>query len=135
MRILAMHFSPMEVCLGIIEYEGKVLLIKRRDKEHVTWAFPGGKVEEGESSKQAVKRELYEEIGVEVETASKLGERIHPISQVHISYWLCKVLDVLAIKPNAEVDETALYTSVEALALLGPSLYAPIREYLSRLNG
>jgi 8-oxo-dGTP diphosphatase len=50
---------------AIIIRDGKVLLVKRKDqpgKGH--WAIPGGKVELGESLKDAVHREIREETGI-----------------------------------------------------------------------
>ena len=43
-----------------------VLLLKRSGKEHEdgTWAFPGGKLEEGETPEQAARRESQEETGI-----------------------------------------------------------------------
>src|ERR1700734_698143 len=42
------------------------LLLKRTGKEHEdgTWAFPGGKIEEGETPEQAARRESTEETGI-----------------------------------------------------------------------
>lgn len=42
--------------------DGKVLLLKRSDSGQ--WAFPGGKIEEGETSEEAALRECEEEIGL-----------------------------------------------------------------------
>jgi 8-oxo-dGTP pyrophosphatase MutT (NUDIX family) len=47
-------------------HDGHVFLGKRgpRGDAPGTWAFPGGRVEPGESDEQAARRELYEEMGV-----------------------------------------------------------------------
>lgn len=53
---------------GILYVSGNsVLLLKRTGKEHEdgTWAFPGGKLEEGETPEQAARRESKEETGIE----------------------------------------------------------------------
>ena len=52
--------------------EGEVLFLKRSDR-HGEWAFPGGKIEAGETPQQAATREASEEIGRRPEN---LGEPI-----------------------------------------------------------
>lgn len=52
---------------GVLYVSGNsVLLLKRAGKEHEdgTWAFPGGKIEEGETPEQAARRESLEETGI-----------------------------------------------------------------------
>jgi 8-oxo-dGTP diphosphatase len=70
--------SPLVVTAAVIEDRGKVLVAKRKrgDRFEGLWEFPGGKVEPGESPEDSLKRELLEELGVEVE----VGERLcgHP---------------------------------------------------------
>ncbi|HWT35071.1 MAG TPA: NUDIX hydrolase [Paraburkholderia sp.] len=48
-------------------HDGRVFLGKRGPNGDApgTWAFPGGRVENGESDESAARRELYEEMGVE----------------------------------------------------------------------
>lgn len=51
------------------EYEDKLLFLRRPPGGYNgnTWGIPGGKLEKGESSRQAAVRELYEEVGFCIE--------------------------------------------------------------------
>ncbi len=51
----------------------RILLIHKNSSGRNQWEVPGGKLEEGESSKQAACREISEEIGVDVELIRELG--------------------------------------------------------------
>ncbi len=57
------------VAVGVVFNEqGQVLVAKRQSHQHQAhaWEFPGGKVEPGEEVGVALKRELFEEVGIEV---------------------------------------------------------------------
>jgi 8-oxo-dGTP diphosphatase len=61
------------VVLGALVHDDRVLLVHRRPDKHAypdVWDLPGGLVEPGESDLDALVRELHEELGVHVETAS-----------------------------------------------------------------
>jgi len=63
----------VQVAVGVlIREDGAFLLTSRPSGKPYAgyWEFPGGKVEPGESSYQALCRELQEELGVEVKTAN-----------------------------------------------------------------
>jgi len=64
----------MDGALGLIfknDYK-EILLVKRRDVP--IWVLPGGGIEFGETSEQAVIREVLEETGYNVEITRKVGE-------------------------------------------------------------
>lgn len=60
--------SPLQVVAGIIRDEStqRILIAKRPEGKHKAgfWEFPGGKIENNESSVDALRRELEEEISL-----------------------------------------------------------------------
>ena len=58
------------VNVAIIQ-DGRVLLMQREDFE--VWGLPGGMVEEGETVAQAARREVFEEVGLEVALTRMVG--------------------------------------------------------------
>ncbi|MEM0078199.1 MAG: NUDIX domain-containing protein, partial [Thermoplasmata archaeon] len=87
------YIIPSLAVDGIIEEYGKVLLIKRRNEPFKGYyALPGGFVEYGERVEEAIKREIFEETGFEVEIKKLLGvysspdrdPRGHTVSIVYI---------------------------------------------------
>jgi 8-oxo-dGTP diphosphatase len=63
------------VVAGVIEREGRVLVCQRKAgaRHELKWEFPGGKVEEGETPRQALARELEEELGIQAEIGAELA--------------------------------------------------------------
>ena len=62
----------IEVAAAVIENDRGEFLLAQRPPGKVYagyWEFPGGKVEPGETAGEALKRELHEELGLDVETA------------------------------------------------------------------
>jgi len=58
---------PLAAVGAVIKKGGRVLLVKRRfEPSREKWSIPGGLVELGERVKDAVKREIYEEVGLEI---------------------------------------------------------------------
>ena len=57
-----MDSTEPAIAAAVIAHEGKVLLVKRRVKEgSLSWQFPAGAIETGESATQAATREAKEE--------------------------------------------------------------------------
>ena len=58
----------IRVAAAIIEDSGKYLLARRKKDTHLggLWEFPGGKCEDGETYESCVRREVLEELGIEI---------------------------------------------------------------------
>lgn len=71
--------------------DDRVLIAKRAASQHQggLWEFPGGKVEAGEQVRDALTRELHEELGIRVEAARPLIQVHHdyPDKQVLLDVW------------------------------------------------
>ncbi len=63
------------VAAGILERDGRILVCRRRaDQNHaLKWEFPGGKVEPGETPRDALVRELREELGIQSECGPEIS--------------------------------------------------------------
>ena len=99
------------------------------------WEFPGGKVESGEKPKQALKREIMEELSTEI----KVGELIDTIEYdyptFHLSmdcFWAEVITGQLELK-EAEAAKWLTKDQLESVAWL-PSditLIDKIRQYMN----
>jgi len=89
--------SPYLTVDGILELDGKVLLVKRKYPPFKDlWAFPGGFVNYGERTEEAVVREVFEETGIRTRVKYLLGvysdpgrdPRGHTVSVVYVLEYL-----------------------------------------------
>lgn len=69
----------IHVTCAIIEFDNKTLVVQRSEKMKLPlkWEFPGGKLEEGESEEECIKREIKEELNIEIELKKKLSKSEH----------------------------------------------------------
>ena len=79
---------------ALFDASRRVLIAQRPAGKHMAggWEFPGGKVEQGEVPLAALKRELHEELGIEVHSAEPLigYEYRYPHRTVFLDLWLVK---------------------------------------------
>ncbi|AZK96604.1 MULTISPECIES: NUDIX hydrolase [Streptomyces] len=120
------------VAAGVILRDGCLLLVRRRVPEgSLTWQFPAGKVEQGESPEDAVVREVKEETGLVVAVTEQLRERIHPGTGVRILYFACAIRSGTAHR--AAPDEVADISWVplrDVFHYVPDGFYLPVQQYL-----
>lgn len=74
------------VVVGVIYRAGRILIDKRELKGLLggLWEFPGGKVQRGESLESALRREIREELDIDVEIGPKIAVVEHTYSHFHV---------------------------------------------------
>jgi 8-oxo-dGTP diphosphatase len=80
------------VAAALFDPAGRVLIAQRPQGKHMAgwWEFPGGKVATGESDRDALTRELREELGVEVRPEHEVARLRHeyPDRTIDLVLWL-----------------------------------------------
>ncbi|MGH8220687.1 MAG: 8-oxo-dGTP diphosphatase MutT [Steroidobacteraceae bacterium] len=93
-----------------------VLIAQRPSGKHMAgrWEFPGGKVATGESDLEALRRELHEELGIEVAAARHCLTLTHAYSDrtVELSMW---IVDRYRGEPRALDGQQIKWVAVGAL--------------------
>jgi mutator protein MutT len=67
--------QPVRVLAAVLEKDGRWLIARRKrgDGFGGLWEFPGGKMEQGETPKECLARELREELGISVRVGRRLA--------------------------------------------------------------
>ena len=96
----------IRVVAAVIRRGDQYLITQRRAKAvlPLLWEFPGGKVEEGESDDEALKREVRYRIGVEVEAGELISYQAHPYDHyvVDLYTYECRIVDGEPAARNVE---------------------------------
>ncbi len=115
---------PIKTCVGAVLYDesGKIFLMT--SPKWKGYLVPGGKIEAGESEEQALRRELREELGIEITDLYRVGESvklpstdfIDPTIEFHFRSYFARALST-AVQPNSEIKEWKWYSLEQALQL------------------
>ena len=120
------------VTAALIIEQGKLLVTQRmKDSSRgLLWEFPGGKVEEGEDPRGALRRELKEELDVEVEVGKLFDAVFHsyPEYPLLLLIYRCRV-ERGSLKPIG-CHDLRWVTPRELEELAMPPADDPIRKHL-----
>lgn len=85
----------IRVVAAVIQKNERYLITQRRKTAvlPLMWEFPGGKVEEGEADADALRREVLERLGVEIEVGQLISFVSHPYEHytVDLHLYECKL--------------------------------------------
>ncbi|MEU0180205.1 NUDIX hydrolase [Streptomyces sp. NPDC006207] len=120
------------ISAAIVVQEGRVLMVRRRMREgELSWQFPAGGIEAGESPEEAAVRETLEETGLTVSAIKLLGERVHPKTKRLMSYTACDVVSGTAhVADEEELAELAWVAHAEIPEYVPYGLFEPVQDYL-----
>lgn len=104
------------VAAGVIVRAGRVMICQRKQGVHnaLKWEFPGGKLEAGESPEEALRRELREELEIDVQVGRVLDAVRHGYGDrdVLILFYAC---EILSGEPRAVDCNAVVWAAPEAL--------------------
>lgn len=89
--------EPIQVAAALIVREGRYLIARRKAGVHLggLWEFPGGKREPGESLEDCLRREIREELGVEITglVPFQVLRHDYPEKSVEMHFFRCSILE------------------------------------------
>jgi 8-oxo-dGTP diphosphatase len=87
---------PVDVAVGVLINEFDEFLLTSRPEGKVFagyWEFPGGKFEPGESVEQALRRELHEELGIQIGAVHPWKVELMDYPHARVRLHFCKVYE------------------------------------------
>ena len=88
--------KKIEVVAAVIKKENMILATQRGYGEFKgKWEFPGGKIEKGEENREALKREIKEELDVEIEVGDFVTTVEYDYPEFHLTMhtYISKIVD------------------------------------------
>jgi len=125
------------IAAAVIVKDGRVLMVRRRVTEgSLSWQFPAGAIEDGESAQEAAVREAREETGLDVKAEALLGERVHPATGRQMSYVACEVVGGQVKVGDPEEIDAVTWAPRDQLAELVPhGFFGPVQQFLDDALG
>jgi 8-oxo-dGTP diphosphatase len=99
------------------------------------WEFPGGKIDAGESAVEALRRELKEELHLQI-TAEKFLDHFtyaYEWGLVRLHVFVVRALNEPALSPDVKAFRWLRLDEID-LATLAPADIAPLRAYMDSLR-
>lgn len=105
-----------QVTAAIIRKNDKILICQRAadDECDMLWEFPGGKLEEGETTEQCIIREIREELELEIKVLGIFTESIYRYEDKEIAFTVFNA-EITGGVMKLNVHNAAKWVSVEEL--------------------
>lgn len=120
------------VSAAVIIEQGKVLVTQRKQNSShgLLWEFPGGKVEEGEEPREALRRELKEELDIDVKVEAIFDAVFHLYSEypILLIVYHCQIERGILKPLRCHDFQWVNLRELKSLAMLPAD--EPIRNYL-----
>lgn len=110
--------KTIKVAAAIIKNNGMILATQRGYGEFKGgWEFPGGKLEPGENSVEALKREIKEELDTEIEVGDLLEtvEYDYPTFHLSMDCFLCTLLSNTIVLKEHEASKWLSFEDIDNL--------------------
>ena len=98
----------IRVVAAVLEKDGRYLITQRRTAAvlPLLWEFPGGRVEDGESDAEALKREMHHRLGAQVSVGKLISFASHPYEHYVVDLFL---YECVLIGPGFEARNVNAY--------------------------
>ncbi len=112
----------IRVTAAVIEKDGKILCAQRPPGDALAglWEFPGGKIESGEAPEACLRREIQEELGLEIEVGPLLCKTLHeyPGKTIELHVYRCRLEDPRQLPGQLESHQAIQWLSPAELPKL-----------------
>ena len=134
---------PTRKCVGVVLYNNGGKIFFMSSPKWKAWIVPGGGIEGGETAEQTLRREVKEELGIEITDIVYIGEKIKPPSKdfkdptmtFHFFDYIAKASQT-QIVPNHEISEYGWFTIEEAFRLpLMDATKSLLKKYIEWKKG
>ena len=105
----------MKRVVAALILDAEKLLVCQRTRHQtmpLKWEFPGGKIEDGEQPRDALRRELEEELGIQAEVGDEVSRIVHEYPTADPSNYAS--LASASIRANSRTESFVMFVGLPA---------------------
>lgn len=112
--------EPLRVVAAVFRAGNQILACKRKPEKAAggKWEFPGGKIEPGESAEYALRREILEELGIDIDGVGELVSRDTTANTGATIDLACYWVDTEVLPESSTDHDELLWCTIEELSSL-----------------